>query len=110
MQKTSGNRIEVGISIGSIDDGVKVSMQRHGVSADGDAEIRCVGLAFNLNSSQSAAVVAGRGKNARDPFQGSEIRVGEGIVSLNGRIARAYFVKRTELAGGLNVADWFWID
>ena len=75
------------------------------MAADGQAEIGRVGLPYDLDSAQRSTIVPGRSEDSRNAANRAKIGVGEGIVSLHSRVARAYFVQWSKPSRGVNVAE-----
>src|SRR5579864_372595 len=84
---------------------MEISVKGNTMSADCQAKIRRVCLTADFNSSQRTAVLAGGPKNSTDAGQGSQIGLSERISSFDGCVAGTGFIKRSEMTGGMNVAD-----
>jgi hypothetical protein len=79
MQEPGLHRLQVGISIGAIHDGVEIGVQWHLVPADFYLEIRSVGLAIDHDLVQRALVLPLRGKDSANALDRAQVRIMEGI-------------------------------
>src|SRR4029077_18949184 len=95
---------------GAVHDSVKVGVKRNGMAADCHPEIGGVGLALDLDSSQSTAVLTCRGEYSTDAFERAQIGVRERVIAFDGGVARAGLIEGPEGAHGLYIPHRFRID
>src|SRR5260370_12083113 len=78
--------------------------------AAGDVKIGRIGLAIHFNAAQGPGIGSDGREDSSDALERSEIRMGKGIVSRNGRVSWAFFVQRSKLPRRLDVPDRLGID
>src|ERR1700722_1741028 len=96
MQKRCIHRLKIGVAAGAVDNGMKLRVQRHWMSADRDSEVWRVGCSIYGDVAQSSRVFAGRRENASNALDRAQIGFSEGVVSLHGRVARTVLLPRSE--------------
>src|SRR5579871_2949726 len=110
VEKTSLDRLEISIAISAVDDGMKIGVQRHWMSAARQTKIRRIGLALYVNIAERPAIISYRGQNSCDPSKISQICVRERIISGNRRGPRLALLEWSEISNGINVAHRLGID
>ena len=81
VEKRRIHLFQVGIAVGAIDDGGEACLQRNGRTSRVDLELRRVRRPLNLDAVDGTVEVSRRAQHAREPLNGVEIRVVEGVFS-----------------------------
>ena len=105
MQEMCFDRLQVGVAIRAVHNGVKFSVQRHLVPTDLHLEIRSVGLAINHDPVQSSLVCALRGEDATDALDRAQVSVMETIGTAQRGCSRLISVPGTPCSTGLDLAE-----
>ena len=98
------DRLQVGIAIGAIDNGVELGMQRHLVPADLDLEVRGVGLAIHHDLVQRALVCPLRGEDAANALDGAQVGIVEGVGAAQRGRSRPVGIPGAKVASALDLA------
>src|SRR5579864_4769160 len=98
---------QLGVPIGSINDGLKLRGEMDGIAADFERETRRVGGSLNFDPRQDAPIDAFRRQDSRDPLEDRQIGILEFVAALDRRIGWFVGAPRSEFSAGLNVAGWF---
>src|SRR6516225_7171331 len=102
--------LKIGVSTGSIHDGVEIGMQRHRPVSGSDAKIRSFGSAVDGYVIERAGIFSCRGEIPANAFDRAQIGVAEGVCAANRRVARAVGLPRTEASIRVNSSHWLGID
>ena len=77
MKDLGFHRLKRRVPAGSIDDCMKIRVQRYRMAAYADSKIGGICRTINHNISESPGILAGRGKNASYALDRTQIGVGE---------------------------------
>jgi len=104
MRQRRSHGLQMRVAAGSVDNGVKLRMQRHRVPARRNSKIRRVGRSIHHNAAQSSLVFAGRREYSSNALQCRQIRIVERIIPLHRRLSWIVFMPRPKQSRRLNVS------
>lgn len=102
VQKGGAYALELDITIGAVDDGLKVAGEMDGVLAAGNVEVGNVDAAVGFDVLQDAAKLVIGGEHSSNAIEDAEIGILKGVMAGDSGLAVIAGIPRAELAFGMN--------
>src|ERR1700723_3873711 len=104
MEKLRLDRLQVGVAVRAVHNGVELGMQRDLVPADLHLKVRSVGLAVDHDLVQSALVLPLGGEDPANALEGAQVSMLEGVGAAYSGLSRLSRVPGAEVATALYLA------